>query len=184
MRLYWQGRGVVEDDIAPLLIWETEERYERHRDMWNQIDRFINGETPIREYMTTFEPDHATDIIETMVGGLDKPYYINTLNKGAVPNMADDAFLELLCDIDMQGPKPRPVDDMPRGIRGMQEIVLDTHELTAEAVVKGNRNLLKRALLTDPLTNSIADTEAMIEDLLDAERDAIPQHWYGGAGAV
>ena len=66
----------------------------------------------------------------------------------------------------------------------MQEIVLDTHELTAEAVAKGDRDLLRRALLTDPLTNSIADTEALIEDLLDAEREVIPQHWYGGEGAL
>jgi alpha-galactosidase len=152
--------------------------------MWEQIDDFISGETPIADYMTTFGPDHATDIIENMVAGLGKPFYINTYNEGAVPNMADDAYLELLCDVDMDGPRPRPVGDMPRGLRSMQEIVLDTHELTAEAVANGDRNLLRRALLVDPLTNSIGDTEALIDELLDAERDIIPQHWYGGEGSV
>ncbi len=181
---YWQGHGVTEESIPELSLWETEARYKRHREMWEQIDRFISGETPIGEYMTTFGPDHATDIIESMVGNLGKPFYINTYNDGAVPNMADDAYLELLCDIDMDGPRPRPVGDMPRGLRSMQEIVLDTHELTAEAVARGDRALLRRALLVDPLTNSIGDTEALIEDLLDAERDAIPQHWYGGEGSL
>jgi alpha-galactosidase len=98
--------------------------------------------------------------------------------------MADDAYLELLCDVDMNGPRPRPVGDMPRGLRSLQEIVLDTHELTAEAVAKGDRGLLRRALLVDPLSNSIGDTEALIEELLDAERDAVPQHWFGGEGSV
>jgi alpha-galactosidase/6-phospho-beta-glucosidase family protein len=181
---YWQGHGVTEEDIPELSLWETEARYKRHRDMWEQIDRFISGETPIGDYMTTFGPDHATDIIENMVGNLGKPFYINTYNGGAVPNMADDAYLELLCDVDMDGPRPRPVGDMPRGLRSMQEIVLDTHELTAEAVARGDKALLRRALLVDPLTNSIGDTEALIEDLLDAERDAIPQHWYGGQGSL
>lgn len=181
---YWQGHGVTEEEIPELSLWETEARYARHREMWEQIDGFISGATPIGDYMKTFGPDHATDIIENMVGGLGKPFYINTYNDGAVANMADDAYLELLCDVDMNGPKPRPVGDMPRGLRSMQEIVLDTHELTAEAVATGDRALLRRALLVDPLTNSIGDTEALIEDLLDAERDIIPQHWYGGQGSL
>jgi len=124
--------------------------------------------------MTTFGPDHATDIIENMVGNLGKPFYVNTFNGGAVTNMADDAFLELLCDVDMQGPRPRPVGAMPRGLRGMQEIVLDTHELTAEAVATCDRALLRRAMLTDPLVNSIADADAIIRELLAIERDALP----------
>lgn len=181
---FWQGHGVTPEAIPELSLWETDARYKRHRDMWDQIDGFVSGATPISSYMTTFGPDHATDIVESMVGGLGKPFYINTLNNGAVPNMAADSFLELLCDVDMDGPRPRPVGDMPRGLRAMQELVLDAHELTAEAVVMGDRDLLRRALLTDPLTNSIGDTEALIEELMDAERDAIPQHWFGGAGSV
>ena len=59
--------------------------------------------------MTPMTPTTATDIIESMVGDLGKPFYINTPNRGAVTNMRDDAFLELLCDVDMSGPSPRPV---------------------------------------------------------------------------
>ena len=92
--------------------------------------------------------------------------------------MRDDAFLELLCDVDMSGPKPRPVGEMPRGLRAMQELVLETHELTAEAIYKQDRGLLRRALLTDPLTNSIADTDALIGELLEREREVLPDYWY------
>ncbi len=152
-------------------------RYARHDAMWRQVDDFISGAQPISEFMTTFGPDHATDIIENMVGNLGQPFYINTYNRTAVSNMADDAFLELLCDVDMDGPRPRPVGEMPRGVRGLSELVLDTHELTAEAIVKADYALLRRAMMTDPLTNSIAD--AILRDLLAAERDALPDHWYG-----
>ncbi len=175
---YWQGRGILEDAIPPLSIWETDMRYRRHEAMWQQVDDFINGTIPIADYMSTFGPDHATDIIENMVGGLGKPFHINTFNNGAVTNMHDDAFLELLCDVDMNGPKPRPVGEMPRGIRGMQELILDTHELTAEAIVKGDYTLLRRAMMIDPLTTSIADADAILSDLLAAEKEILPDHWY------
>ncbi|MCA0757086.1 glycoside hydrolase family 4 [Paenibacillus sp. N4] len=175
---YWQGLGKLKDSIPPLSIWETEERYKRHDEMWRQVDSFLSGETPIESYMTSFGPDHATDIIENMVAGLGKPFYINTLNEGAVTNMNDDAFLELLCEVTMDGVKPFPVGEMPRGIRGMQELVLDTHELTAEAVVEGSREKLRRAMLTDPLVQSIADADQIIDELLELEKDVIPGHWY------
>lgn len=174
---YWQGLGKLEDEIPPLSIWETEDRYKRHEEMWQQIDGFLNGEIPIEEYMTSFGPDHATDIIENMVGGLGKTFYINTLNQGAVTNMNDDAFLELLCEVNMDGVKPVHVGEMPRGIRGMQELVLDTHELTAEAI-EGDHKKLRRAMLTDPLVNSIADADQIISELLELEKDIIPKHWY------
>ena len=175
---FYQGHGVLPDEIPPLLIWETDTRYERHAAMWRQVDDFISGAIPIGEFKTALGPDHATDIIENMVGGLSRPFYINTYNRGAVQNMADDAFLELLCDVDMDGPRPRPVGEMPRGLRGLQEVVLDTHELTAEAIVNADYRLLRRALMTDPLTNSIADADAILRELLAAEREALPDHWY------
>ncbi|MFN3983329.1 MAG: glycoside hydrolase family 4 [Caldilinea sp.] len=175
---YFQGLGKLPDRVPPLSIWETEDRYERHAEMWRQVDSFVSGATPIAEFDRIMGPDHATDVIENMVGNLGKPFYINTANQGAVTNMNDDAFLELLCDIDMDGPRPRPVGEMPRGLRGLQEVVLDTHELTAEAVATCNPALLRRALLTDPLVNSIADADALIKELLEAEREALPACWF------
>ncbi len=175
---YWQGKSILENDIPPLSIWETEDRYDRHDAMWKQVDSFIDSTVPIHTYKDVIGADHATDIIENMVGGLNKPFYVNVPNNGAVSNMNDDAFLELLCDIDMDGPKPRPVGEMPRGIRGMQEVILDVHELTAEAVVKGDYGLLRRAMLSDPLVTSIADADAILSELLEIERDILPDVWY------
>jgi alpha-galactosidase len=92
--------------------------------------------------------------------------------------MADDAFLELLCDVDMNGPVPRAVGEMPRGLLGLQQTVLDTHELTVEAIVNCDRQLLRRAMLVDPIVNSIADADAIIAELFELERDVLPSCWF------
>ncbi len=174
---FWQGRNSAPQVIPPLSLWETEPRYARHRAMFEQVDDFLTGKTPIADYMTVLGPDHATDIIENMVGNLGKEFHINTFNQGAVTNMNDDAFLELLCKVDMKGPKPLPAGEMPRGIRGMEELVLDTHELTAQAVAEKSYELLRRAMLTDPLVCSISDADAIIKELLEAEKDMLPECW-------
>lgn len=175
---YWQGIGKTADAIPPLSIWETEERYKRHEEMWEQVDGFITGKAPAGDYMKVFGPDHATDIIENMVGNLGKPFFINTFNNGAVTNLRDDAFLELQCDISADGIKPHPVGEMPGGIRGMQELVLDTHELTAEAIAECSFEKLRRAMLTDPLISSIGDADHIIKDLMELERDVLPKCWF------
>ncbi len=175
---FWQGAGTQDEPIPPLQIWQTAPRYERHDAMWKQVDDFLSGATPIAEYMNTFGPDHATDVIETMWAGLDKEFYVNTYNLGAVTNFSDDAFLELRCDIDMNGPRPKPVGEFPRGLRALQEQVLDAHELAVEAAVTCDRAVLLRAMLVDPMLSSIADAESIIAELLEAQRDALPTGWY------
>ncbi|MEF3306560.1 family 4 glycosyl hydrolase [Paenibacillus sp. GYB003] len=175
---FWQGLGKTKEAIPPLSIWETEERYKRHDAMWAQVDGFLSGAIPISQYRSKFGPDHATDIIENMVGGLGKTFYVNTANRGAVTNMSDDAFLELHCEVAMDGVKPLPVGAMPTGIRGMQQLVLDTHELTAEAVVERSFAKLRRAMLTDPLVSSIGDADRIIQEIMEREREALPAYWF------
>ncbi len=175
---FWQGLGMTEEKIPPLSIWETGARYERHAAMWRQVDGFNYGTIPMDDYKTSFGPDHATDIIETMWAGLGKPFFVNSPNRGAVTNMPDDAFLEMLCDVGMEGVKPRPVGEAPVGLRGLWQQVLDSHELAVRAAVSGDRDLLFRAFVCDPLGSSLADSRSMIEDLLAAERDSLPEYWF------
>lgn len=175
---FWQGLGKTPEPIPPLKMWETQLRYARHAEMWTQVDDFISGKTPISEYMTSFSPDHATDIIENMWADLGKQFFVNTYNEGAVTNLADDDFIELLSDVKMSGIKPLPAGQAPRGLRGLWAQVLDAHELAAEAAVTGSRDILRRAMLTDPLLSSIADADAIIEELLSAEQQALPEQWY------
>lgn len=175
---YWQGKGVLADRPASLSIFDAGERQKMHRSMWEEVDAYISGSLSIKKFHETYKPDHATDIIEAMWSDSKKPFYINTYNSGAIANLPDDAFLELLCDVDMEGPIPRPVGNMPLGLRALQMQVIGTHELTVEAIVHQDETLLRRAMMTDPIVNSIQDGDAIIEELLKAERDALPVDWY------
>jgi alpha-galactosidase/6-phospho-beta-glucosidase family protein len=63
--------------------------------MWLQVDGLNYGAKPIGDFFTETGSDHATDVIEAMWAGLNKPFFINTANAGAVGGMPDNAFLEL-----------------------------------------------------------------------------------------
>jgi len=175
---FWQGYGVTPNDPEPLAIFEADKRAEKMREHMRENEDYAAGRKPIAEFIAKGKGDHATDIIQAMWGNLPKAFYINTANRGAVTNMAADAFLELRCDVDMHGPRPQPFGEMPRGVLGLTQQVLDTHELTAEAGATFNRNLVLRALATDPIVNNIGDARKIMNELFEAERSVLDNRWY------
>ncbi len=175
---FWQGWGRNEPAAGTLKLWETADRYERHWQMWNEVTRYNLGVDSIDTFMAKTKPDHATDIIETMWSGQDKPFYVNTANRDTVPGMPKNAFLEMLCDLNMQEVTPRPTVPAPVGLRGLWQQVLDTHELTARAAVECDRQLLYQALNTDPLAMNLEDNKNIMNALLEAEKDVLPPQWF------
>ena len=175
---FFQGYGVAPNNPEPLRLFDAEQRAAEMAAAWEITERYASGDLDAPHFLEHVQDDHATDIIESMWGNLGKPFYINTANRGAITNLPDDAFLELRCHLDMQhGPVPQPFGEFPRGALALQHQYLDTHELTAEAAVTGDRALLRRAMLTDQICNNIADADGCIADLLKAERDALPAYW-------
>lgn len=65
------------------------------------------------------------------------------------------------------------------GLRALQMLILDIHELTVEAMVRKDRSLLLRALAMDPLVNSIATAEAVLNDLHRAQAEVLDD-WVAG----
>ena len=176
---FFQGTGVMPEAPEPLIPFDGYNRQEEMDNAWAATEKLANGETPIEEFFANGRGDHATDIIESMWGNLGKKFYINCANRGAVPNLPDDAFLELLCELDMEkGPQPLPACEMPRGLWSLTCRVLDTHELTAQAAVECDRHILLQALATDPLTTNLEDIKMIINELLEEEREHLDEKWF------
>jgi len=175
---FFQGYGIKPNYPEPVKLFEADVRAREMAEAWKVTGNYANGKLSMKEFLNKIGDDHAANIIESMWGGLNKQFYINGANRSAVTNLAADAFLELRCDLDMRGPRPQPFGEMPRGLLAMTQQVLDTHELTALAAVTGDRAILRRAMLTDPICNNIGDADECLNDLLKAERDALPAYWF------
>jgi alpha-galactosidase len=175
---YFQGYGVAPVEPEPIRLFDAEERAQEMAAAWAVTEQYASGQLAIDGFLRTVHDDHASDIMESMWGDLGKVFFINGPNRGAIINLPDDAYLELRCHVDLQGYQPLPVGSFPRGALALQHQLLDTHELTAEAAVTGDRATLRRAMLTDPICNNIADADNCIAELLAAERDALPSYWH------
>jgi alpha-galactosidase len=148
------------------------------RQGWDDMRQIAEGERPVEDFLAKTDPDHASDIIEAMWAGLPKTFYINTRNAGAVTNMADDAFLEIPCAVDMNEVRPLPFGTMPRPLLGYMQRVLDEHELAVEAAVTMDRGILRQAFLAGMLAVNIPDVDACIRTMLRREREYLPEGWF------
>lgn len=176
---FFQGYGIAPNQPEPLRLFNADTRATEMAKAWKMTEQYASGELNAQHFLKNVKDDHATDIIESMWGHLGKSFYINTANRGAITNLSDDAYLELRCHLDLEhGPCPQPFGEFPRGALALQHQYLDTHELTAEAAVTGDRTILRRAMLTDPICNNIGDADNCIDELLEAEREALPDYWY------
>jgi alpha-galactosidase len=175
---YFQGHDVHKADALRIKQWLVGKRREWMAECWADMKRLASGRRPMSDFLAKTRPDHASDIIEAMWAGLPgKRFYINAPNRGAVPNMTDDAFLELPCVVDMNAVRPLPFGPMPRPLLGYLQRVLDEHELAVEAAESCDRAILRKALLASMVAVSIPDVEACMNELLAREKKYLPKKW-------
>jgi alpha-galactosidase len=177
---FYQGRSAIQEKIPPLAVFDCDERDRTTQRMWEEIDSYLSGKTPIAGFHANHRSDHATDVIHTLHVQDGRTFFINRTNTDcvedggrAVDNLPEDALLEMQCRLDRSGPRPFKVGSFPRGLLSLQYLILDIHELTIEAIVKRDRALLVRALSIDPLVNSIATARVVIDELFEREKEAL-----------
>ena len=119
----------------------------------------------------------ATQLINSHYNDLGEVHVVNTRNNGAVKEYPADWVLELPAKVDRNGIHPLPADPLPDSCFGLLSQVKRYEILTVEAAVHGDRNALLQALLTHPLGANADNAQAVMEDMLETNRQ-----WLGQFG--
>ncbi len=99
----------------------------------------------------------------------------NIPNGGCVPNLPDHSLLEVEALTDWGGVRGLQMGEAPPVLKGMLEKRIVWHELVADAAVSGDRELVVQACLVDEMSIPPDRTEHMVDELLAASRDLLPQ---------
>jgi len=117
----------------------------------------------------------ATQLINSHYNDLGQVHVVNTRNNGAVKDWPVDWVLELPAKVDRQGIHPLTTDPLPPACFGLISQVKMYEILTVEVAVHGDRNALYQALLTHPLGPSADKVQAVMDDLLETNKQWLPQ---------
>jgi 6-phospho-beta-glucosidase len=128
-----------------------------------------------------FYSDAAAALVASLHAGTNDIQVVNVRNDGAIPNLPDDAVVEVSARVDRDGAHPLPVDALPPEMLGLVEHAKAYELLAARAATSGDRGLALKALMTNPLVSDYDTAKPLLEALLDANSDHLPRFFGRGS---
>ncbi len=119
--------------------------------------------------------DTACNLMASIHNNKGDVQAVNTLNGGAVSCLPGDVVVEVSSRITSEGPLPVCTKDLPTACRGLVQ-QMKAYELQAcQAAVSGNYGDALVAIITNPLVQSQNVGRKVLNDLLIAHSDYLPQ---------
>ncbi|SEK55536.1 6-phospho-beta-glucosidase [Carnobacterium iners] len=100
---------------------------------------------------------------------------VNTRNNGAILDVDPDSAVEVNCVITNHGPIPLTTGELPIAIKGLVQQIKSFERTAIEASVTGNYDTALLAMTINPLVSSDRDAKKMLDDLLEAHKEFLPQ---------
>jgi alpha-galactosidase len=124
------------------------------------------------------EAIEVVQIIEALLTNRHDLFGVNVPNQGAVPNLPDDAIVEVTSLVDGYGIRPTHVGALPEPLAATLRSHITAQQLTAEAALTGDLRLAHQAFTHDPQTRArlgLDKTDKLVQELFDAHKEHLPQ---------
>ena len=131
----------------------------------------IDGELPA----LARSPEATSDIISAVANGRSVRTIVNLPNTGQLPDFPDGAVVETLAEITSAGAFPHTVGHLPLGVLSTLQPHVVNQELIVRASLEGDRKLALQAMANDPLVHDLKTARALLDDLLAAHAELLPQ---------
>lgn len=170
---------------------------------WIDLSSWINGETGgylrvctegrnwfehefpqwLQDKPYTFNPEdrgneHGSYILEGLETGRVYRGHFNVQNNGIITNLPDDCIIEAPGYVDGNGINMPVVGDLPLGCAAVCQASVSVQRLAVEAAISGDTELLKQAMMLDPLTGAVCNPKEiwqMADRMLIALKPWLPQ---------
>jgi len=171
----WFMRDDEQIERLRIPVGEYVRRSEENLEMYAEEKRMLAAGEP---FEIERSGEYAALIIHSMVTGVPRTVYGSVRNTGLITNLPQDACVEVPCLVDRAGLQPTFVGDLPAQCAALDRTFLNVVELTVRAALEGRRDHVLQAVTLDPnaaAVLSLAQMEALVDEMLAAERDMMPE---------
>jgi alpha-galactosidase len=148
---------------------------QRRADRWAQAHAIVNGQRPVDELRFAIS-EGVPEIVQAITFN-ENAYHqqLNLPNQGLIPNLPDDAVVEVPGVISGLGIRGLNMPPLPAGIAELCRRELALSSVTVDACVHGDHQLALQALLLDPMINDIDTARAILDEFLTTFAEYLPQ---------
>jgi 6-phospho-beta-glucosidase len=126
-----------------------------------------------------FYSEAAAQLVTSLSAGAGDVQVVDVRNGGAMPDLPDDAVVEIPARIELDGAHPAPLAPLAPEMLGLVEAAKAYERLAAAAAMNGSRDTALKALLANPLVDGFETASAMLDPLLEANRQHLPRFFPG-----
>src|SRR5205085_11075276 len=127
------------------------------------------------------DEDEGIEVIEIMESILDtrnETHIVNAMNHGVIPNLPSDAIVEVNASVNAYGVRPLYAGPLPEPLAAHLRQYVALQKQMVKAALSGDRTDALHAFLLEPTIAArldLAGTEALLDELLAAHADYLPQ---------
>jgi len=150
---------------------ESQEEYKENYPKWlsGELDQIPLGDR---------SHEHGSHIIEGLETGRRYWGCFNVANTGLITNLPNGCTVELPCIVDSNGIQPTFIGDLPMACAATCRASISVQEMAVEAALTGDKQMLRLAVLHDPLTSAVCTPDqvwSMVDEMLEALKPWLPQ---------
>ncbi|NHM32908.1 6-phospho-beta-glucosidase [Neobacillus terrae] len=119
--------------------------------------------------------DAAVRLIHSMYTDKKDIQAVNTMNRGAIANLPFESAVEISCVISKDGPKPIAMGELPVAVNGLVQQIKSFERVAIEAAVTGDYNTALLAMTINPLVPSDRVAKVILDEMLEAHKEFLPQ---------
>ena len=117
----------------------------------------------------------AAQLIASLQADTNDEQVVDIRNDGALPDLPDDAVVEIPAAIGAQGAKATRLSALAPEMLGLVQQVKAYERLTVKAAMDGDRDAALKALLANPLIGQYKIARPLLDALLEANRKHLPR---------
>lgn len=121
----------------------------------------------------------AVSVMSSIYANYPREMVVNIRNGHALPELPENASVEVSALIDGRGARPLYSGRMPVAVRGLIQQVKAYEDLTVQAAVTGDRAIALAALVSNPLVPSVDVAQKILDDILRENAGYLPQFEVG-----
>ena len=119
--------------------------------------------------------DAACRLINSIYNDKGDIQPVDCRNNGAIEGLDDDSAVEVSCVITKEGPRPLAMGKLPLQVTGLVQEIKNFEKLVIEAAVTGDYHTALMAMSKNPLVPSDKMAKILLDELLVAHKDYLPQ---------
>ncbi|PXC59701.1 6-phospho-beta-glucosidase [Listeria monocytogenes] len=178
LRYYWQTKQQLEDQARAYAEHGTRAEVVKkvEAELFELYKQEELAEKPkqLEQRGGAYYSEAACNLINSIYNDKRDIQIVNTRNNGAILDIDPDSAVETNCVITRQGPIPLASGRLPIAINGIIQEIKTFERLTAEAAVTGDYDKALLAMTINPLTPSESVAREMLDELLEAHKEYLP----------